>query len=205
MRKSDRLERALKEFRWGFIIASLIFIVLGTVMIFNTQLGTSIMTYTVGGALTLYGAFNVIGFLFAKERNLTFELVIGVLTAAIGIFILVSPDSILNMLQSILGLIIIIDSLLGIKRTFALRDLGVSKWGIMLLLSVATTVLGVLFMVKRGWFGDALMIVIGVVLLYQGISDLITVIRISIVGRRIKNDLGLVVRDEILMDVDDDD
>lgn len=205
MNKSNKLERALKEFRWGFIITSLIFIVLGTVMIFNTQLGTNIITYTVGGALTLYGAFNVIGFLFAKERNLTFELVIGVLTAAIGIFVLISPDSILDMLQSVLGLIIIIDSLLGIKRTFALRDLGVNNWGVMLLLSIATTIMGVLFMVKRGWFGSALMIVIGIVLLYQGISDLITVIRISMVGRRIKNDLGLMVRDEILVDVDEDD
>mgnify|MGYP000801450494 FL=1 len=122
----------------------------------------------------------------------------GVLTAAIGIFSLISPDSIRDILSIVLGLVVIIDSLVGIKRAFTLRDLELSSWWVRLLLSVAAAILGALFMVQKELFGRALLIVIGAVLLYQGLSDLISVIQISILGKRLKKTLGAIVQDNII-------
>lgn len=205
MARKDRsgiLERALREFRWSFIITALVFIILGALLVLRPQLGIDMLSYTVGGALAIYGGFNILSFLFSRERSLSFELVIGVITAAIGIFALVSPTTIFDIIQIVLGLVICIDSLLGMKRAFALRDLGLKSWWPMLLLSVVTTILGILFMVNKGLFGNALMVAIGIVLLYQGVSDLVTVIRISVVGRRLKEDLSLLVRDQNIIDAD---
>ena len=157
-----------------------------------------VLCYLVGGALTLYGGFNVLNFVFSRERAFTFELVVGVLTAAIGIFSLISPDSIRDILSIVLGLVVIIDSLVGIKRAFTLRDLELSSWWVRLLLSVAAAILGALFMVQKELFGRALLIVIGAVLLYQGLSDLISVIQISILGKRLKKTLGAIVQDNII-------
>ena len=112
--------------------------------------------------------FNVLSFVFSQERAFTFELVIGVLTAAIGIFALLSPDSIRDILSVVLGLVVIIDSLIGIKRAFTLRELELSGWWVRLTLSVAAAILGVLFMLQKELFGRALLIVVGCVLLYQG-------------------------------------
>ena len=123
---------------------------------------------------------------------------VGVLTAAIGIFSLISPDSIRDILSIVLGLVVIIDSLVGIKRAFTLRDLELSSWWVRLLLSVAAAILGALFMVQKELFGRALLIVIGAVLLYQGLSDLISVIQISILGKRLKKTLGAIVQDNII-------
>ncbi len=78
--------------------------------------------------------FNVLSFVFSQERAFTFELVIGVLTAAIGIFALLSPDSIRDILSVVLGLVVIIDSLIGIKRAFTLRELELSGWWVRLTL-----------------------------------------------------------------------
>ena len=93
---------------------------------------------------------------------------------------------------------VIIDSLVGIKRAFTLRDLELSSWWVRLLLSVAAAILGALFMVQKELFGRALLIVIGAVLLYQGLSDLISVIQISILGKRLKKTLGAIVQDNII-------
>ena len=123
---------------------------------------------------------------------------VGGLTAAIGIFSLISPDSIRDILSIVLGLVVIIDSLVGIKRAFTLRDLELSSWWVRLLLSVAAAILGALFMVQKELFGRALLIVIGAVLLYQGLSDLISVIQISILGKRLKKTLGAIVQDNII-------
>lgn len=207
MAKKDKigpLERAVKEFRWSFIISALVFIVLGLLLILQAEWMKDALSYAVGIALTVYGAFNVLSFLFARERSLTFELVIGVITLAVGIFALSAPDIIFDTVQLVLGLVIIIDSLLGIKRAFALRELGLSSWAVMLFLSIATSFLGIMFMLNKGIFGNALMIVIGAVLLYQGISDMITVIRISVVGKRMKKNLKGLTQNEIVIDPEDD-
>ncbi len=207
MAKKNRagfLEKALREFRWSFIITALVFIALGLLLILRPNLARELLAYAVGGALAVYGLFNILSFLFAKDRTLSFELVIGVITAAVGIFILASPGTVLNIIQIVLGLAIIIDSLLGIKRAFTLRELGLGSWGAILSLSILTSILGILFVMHQDLFGSALMVVIGIVLLYQGVSDLITVIRISVIGNRMKKNLELSVRDEIVLDPDGD-
>lgn len=207
MAKKNRagfLEKALQEFRWSFIITALVFIALGLLLILRPNLARELLAYAVGGALAVYGLFNILSFLFAKDRTLSFELVIGVITAAVGIFILASPGTVLNIIQIVLGLAIIIDSLLGIKRAFTLRELGLGSWGAILSLSILTSILGILFVMHQDLFGSALMVVIGIVLLYQGVSDLITVIRISVIGNRMKKNLELSVRDEIVLDPDGD-
>ena len=207
MAKKNRagfLEKALQEFRWSFIITALVFIALGLLLILRPNLARELLAYAVGGALAVYGLFNILSFLFAKDRTLSFELVIGVITAAVGIFILASPGTVLNIIQIVLGLAIIIDSLLGIKRAFTLRELGLGSWGAILSLSILTSILGILFVMHQVLFGCALMVVIGIILLYQGVSDLITVIRISVIGNRMKKNLELSVRDEIVLDPDGD-
>ena len=207
MAKKNRagfLEKALQEFRWSFIITALVFIALGLLLILRPNLARELLAYAVGGALAVYGLFNILSFLFAKDRTLSFELVIGVITAAVGIFILASPGTVLNIIQIVLGLAIIIDSLLGIKRAFTLRELGLGSWGAILSLSILTSILGILFVMHQDLFGSALMVVIGIILLYQGVSDLITVIRISVIGNRMKKNLELSVRDEIVLDPDGD-
>ena len=207
MAKKNRagfLEKALQEFRWSFIITALVFIALGLLLILRPNLARELLAYAVGGALAVYGLFNILSFLFAKDRTLSFELVIGVITAAVGIFILASPGTVLNIIQIVLGLAIIIDSLLGIKRAFTLRELGLGSWGAILSLSILTSILGILFVMHQDLFGSALMVVIGIILLYQGASDLITVIGISVIGNRMKKNLELSVRDEIVLDPDGD-
>ena len=151
------LEATLREFRWSFVVTALAFAALGLVLMLWPDASMHVLCYLVGGALTLYGGFNVLNFVFSRERAFTFELVVGVLTAAIGIFSLISPDSIRDILSIVLGLVVIIDSLVGIKRAFTLRDLELSSWWVRLLLSVAAAILGALFMVQKELSGRALL------------------------------------------------
>ena len=132
----------------------------------------------------------------SSVRNGPLLLVIGVISAAIGIFALFSPSSIRDILSVILGLIVVIDSLIGIKRAFTLRELGLQSWWVLLLLSVIAAFLGVLFMIQKEIFGRALLMIVGAVLLYQGLSDLVSVIQISVIGKRLKKNLGVILEDD---------
>lgn len=201
-KETSMLEQAVREFRWSFIVTALAFAALGLVLILWPDASMNVLCYLVGGALTLYGGFNVLSFLFSRDRTFTFELVIGVITAAIGIFSLISPNSIRDILSIILGLVIIIDSLIGIKRAFTLRELGLDAWWIGLVLSVAAAFLGAMFMINKEMFGQALLIVVGAVLLYQGVSDLVSIIHISLLGKRLKKNLNAMIQDGNIVDAD---
>lgn len=82
-------EAALREFRWSFVVAAWPLWRWGWCSSFGLTPVCMCCATWWAGALTLYGGFNVLSFVFSQERAFTFELVIGVLTAAIGI----SPSS----------------------------------------------------------------------------------------------------------------
>ena len=139
------LERALREFRWSFVVTALAFILLGLVLIIWPDASMNVLCYLVGTALVLYGGFNVLSFVFSPER------------------------------------------------AFTLRELGLQSWWVLLLLSVIAAFLGVLFMIQKEIFGRALLMIVGAVLLYQGLSDLVSVIQISVIGKRLKKNLGVIL------------
>lgn len=197
MQKNDSpIERAAREFRWSFVLSALAYILLGLFLVIWPDASMNVLCYLIGSVLTLYGFFNIFSFIFGRDRSFSIELVIGVVTAAIGIFSLVSPNTIRDILSILLGLIVVIDSLIGIKRAFSLKELGLAPWWVLLLLSLASALLGVLFMIRKELFGEALLIVVGIVLMYEGISDLVMIMQISVLGKRLKKGLSSIVRDD---------
>ncbi|MFR8872941.1 MAG: hypothetical protein ACLVHV_05355 [Oscillospiraceae bacterium] len=51
-------------------------------------------------------------------------------------------------------------------------------------------------MIQKEIFGRALLMIVGAVLLYQGLSDLVSVIQISVIGKRLKKNLGVILEDD---------
>ncbi len=183
--KSIVLEKTRQNFRWSLVLTALALIVLGIILLLHPTRVMHLLSYLVGAMLTIYGLANIIAFLRTKERHLTFELLLGVVTAAMGIFTLVSPGSVFNAIQIVLGLVVIIDGFLGIKRALALRDVGAIWWMVQLAVSIVAMVFGILLLIKKDIFGTALFVVIGILLIFQGVSDLFGLLGMNIVGNRL--------------------
>lgn len=152
------------------IISSLAYLVLGFIMvIFPSTIGTA-LCLILGIALTVYGLFNTISFFISRESNLYVELIIGVLSTAFGVFTLISPDIIKNIVFSIIGIVIIIDSLMDIKHAFQLKALGMKFWWIYLIISTLVIILGICTIFFQSFFAQMLMILLGLMMIYEGIS-----------------------------------
>ena len=76
------------------MMTSLAYIVLGIVTVVFPQKVLDVLCYALGGAMTVYGLFNIISFFVDREGGMYFELVIGVISTGFGIFALFSPTSI---------------------------------------------------------------------------------------------------------------
>lgn len=154
------------------IISSLACLVLGIIMVVSPDIIKTALSYIIGIALVVYGSFNIISFFISKDKNLYIEMAIGVITAAVGIFALVSPATIIDIVFYIIGILIIIDSLMDIKHSFVLKAMNMRFWWIYLILSVAVIIIGLITVFFRAMFADMLIIVLGILLIYEGVSGL---------------------------------
>ncbi len=161
------------------IISSLAYLVLGFIMVIYPQAVGNALCYILGSALTVYGLFNIISFFRSKEYNMYFEMVVGVIATAFGIFSLISPQLIVKMIFSIIGIVIIIDSIIDIKHSFLLKSLGMKNWWICFAVSAAVIILGGFTILFPEFFGDFILILLGTVLIYEGISGLTIALLIS--------------------------
>ena len=116
----------------------------------------------------------------------------GLCAVALGVFALSSPEKVLAILPVALGAVVVVDSCISLKRAFQLKELGMERWWIAALLAVVTLLFGLVVMFNP--FQSALLVIriVGGVLIYQGISDLVTITRVTYYGKRVLEELGAV-------------
>ena len=153
------------------LMTSLAYIVLGIVTVVFPQKVLDVLCYALGGAMTVYGLFNIISFFVDREGGMYFELVIGVISTGFGIFALFSPTSI--------GIIIIVDSIMDMKHSLTLRSLGMRKWWIPFIIAIVMIIFSLTTIFFTNIFGALLMIALGIALIYEGVSGFLLIILLS--------------------------
>lgn len=176
---SKRNEKIKSKTTKSAIISAIVYIVLGLIMIFWPVKVSTALCYVLGTALTVYGIFNLITFFRNKNSSFGIELIVGIIATAFGIFFLISPQSILGMIALIIGVLIIVDSTIDIKRAYQLKMLGVKHWWISLVISIAVIIFGAVTIICPAFFGGVIMIVLGATLVYEGVSALILIIMLG--------------------------
>ncbi len=174
------------------IISSLAYLVLGIIMILIPDKINDVICYILGAALTVYGLFNIISFFLGREDNMYPELIVGVIATGFGIFTLFTPDIIRNIVSTIIGIVIIVDSLMDVKKAFQLKALGMKRWWIAFLVSALIIIFGLCTIFFPHFFGNALMIVLGIAMLYEGISGFVIVALIGRYAKKSKNEKDMI-------------
>ena len=180
-KKNTRPENQNGNLLGTFIIASIVYIVLGIFMVMHPGKVETGICIAFGIVLTIYGVINVISFFINKDsdENLFLELVIGVFAAAFGVFTLFVPTLIQDILLISIGIIVIIDGIMNIKRSFSLKAAGVKKWWIFTAVSGLSVLAGLLTIIFRESLGELLIIILGINLIYEGISGLVILFMVS--------------------------
>ena len=99
--------------------------------------------------------------------------------AAQGLLFLLRPVIVASVLPVILGLFIVVDGLVNLKRALELRRMLYLRWTVPLVLSAVSAVLGLVIVFQPFLAAEALVMLIGAVLIYEGLSDLWTIFRVS--------------------------
>lgn len=175
------MKERLKNMTVSFVFLSVLYLILGVVLILWPTLVMDIICYAFGAILLLYGIFAIYGFYRSEDRkgSAFLALFLGIVAAAVGAVMVLYPPLIQGIIPVILGLYIAIDGLLSVKRTLELQRMDYARWNVNLILSLVSAGLGIFVVFHPLLTEAALFRVVGVVLLYAGASDLWTIFQLS--------------------------
>ena len=161
--------KQLKLAKNGYIIMSVLFMILGICLIIWPDCSMAVFCTAVGIMFIVYGAIKIIGY-FSRDfycLAFQFDLAFGVLLAAVGIIIIVRRNVVVNLIFGIFGLLILADALFKIQMS-----VDAKKFGLNLLVAILTGVLGFLLLIRPFEAAEIMMILVGVSVLFEGILNL---------------------------------
>lgn len=175
----------LKNFKLNFILASVLYLILGIVLVLWPAASSLALCRLLGGALLLYGLFNLVGVLIRDSGMGAFrlELFLGVVATGVGIFFLLQPVLVLSFLPIVMGVYVMMDSAVALKRTLELYRMEYHRWWLSLLLAIVGVVLGLVLVLRPFSVTTVFFRVVGVVFLYLGVSDLWSLWRVNALVR----------------------
>ena len=195
------MEKILKKMKTNVVASSLLCVALGLVLLLWPGLSIKIVCTAVGAVLIMSGVIRIMEYFFVRDGSMySFYaregfLIVGlgwIVLSAVGIWIVLSPEKVLSLIPIILGIVITLHGLHNIKQAIGLCRDQYDKWWIALLLGIVTVGVGVLLICRPFAAIDTMVMLIGVFLIYDGLSNIWIVSRISRAARILRQEAEAV-------------
>lgn len=164
----------MKTAKIGYIVMSVLFCVLGVVLLFTPDASALWIGRLLGIGLILFGAIKLVGYFSRDLFRLAFQydLAFGLLLMVLGIVTLSHPGDALSFLCVMFGIPVLADGLFKIQIAVDARRFGIPQWWLVLVLAVLTGVIGLLLVLRPTEGAQALVMLMGVSLLLDGALNL---------------------------------
>lgn len=171
----------LKSIKTNILGSAVLCIILGIVLAVYPDTSLTLVCRAVGVIVLITG----IGFLVSHIRGGIFswfyklDLILGILFIILGGYILLSPLGLLSIIPIVFGVLLIYHGISDLGQALELRKYEADRWWISIIIAVVTIALGILVMKNPFQTIDMLMRIIGICLIYDGLSDLVIVGKFS--------------------------
>lgn len=162
----------------GYIVISVIFSILGIVLMVIPDFSVKVLGIICGMLLIVFGAIKLVGFFSKDLYRLAFQydLAFGILLIVIGIFLLIHPGSLMNFICITMGILILADALFKVQIALEAKPFGIKEWWLIMAFAVFAGICGLLLLFRPGESARVLTVLVGITLLAEGILNLCTVI-----------------------------
>lgn len=164
----------MKTAKIGYIVMSVLFCVLGVVLLFTPDVSALWIGRLLGIGLILFGAIKLVGYFSRDLFRLAFQydLAFGLLLMVLGIVTLSHPGDALSFLCVMFGIPVLADGLFKIQIAMDSRQFGIRNWWLVLVLAALTCVVGVVLVFRPMTGVRALTALMGLSLLCDGVLNL---------------------------------
>lgn len=170
----------IRGLKVNYTASALTCVVLGLVLLIWPGTTTQIVCMMLGSVLLVYGVIHILLYLISKERSIISQgmMILGIVVAVIGVWILVRPEMIIMAVPVIVGVLIAIHGIHNISQAITLKKEGYERWWIACLLGILTTALGVVLVYNPFTVMNTVVRLIGIFLIYDGLSDVWIISRV---------------------------
>lgn len=162
----------------NYFISAILTIALGAVLVIWPDWSGRILCYLLGAALILMGGIQLIVCIRAERIGFysKFSMLMNIILILLGVWVCIRPDMVLSLVPVIIGIVMLIHGCMDLQFTMDIKHAGSGKWWIALIFALVTLTLGVFLVMHPFLAFEITMLIIGIGLLYDGISDLVLMI-----------------------------
>ena len=164
----------MRTFKTSYLTSSLLFVAAGVALLVWPSLSIKVVCGLFGAVILAKGLFT----LWAALREQTSTLfrywnwVFGAAASAMGVFLLVRPQTVVSVLPILVGLFVIFDGVMRIESAVSLRKAGYQRWWLFLVLALLSAGLGVMMLCNPFGTVELLVMAIGIVFVVEGVLNL---------------------------------
>ena len=197
------MEKLIKSFLKSSIVSAIVLIVLGLLLIFESEPTIYTISYVIGGLLIAIGAIAIIKFLTnikVTENNYDINIIYGIVCILMGVIVIEHPKEIASMIPIVLGIVIIASSATKLQYTLQMKDKGSDAWKTTVIVSIISLLCGVVILFNPFKAAEAMLKIIGVFILIYGILDVISTLSIKKTLKNVINIEKEIVSDAKIVD-----
>lgn len=173
-----RSTASMKVAKIGYIVVSAALCIFGVLLIVNPGVSIAAFGIFTGIALIVFGAFKIVGYFSRDLYRLAFQfdLAFGILSIALGTMVILEPNNVIDTICIAIGIMFLMDGLFKIQVAIDAKRFGIHPWWLILSIAILAGVIGLLLIFRTAESARAIMILLGISLLADGILNLITVL-----------------------------
>lgn len=175
------METLMKKFFRSSLISSIILMIIGVLLILQSEITIITISYLIGTLLIAMGAIAIIKFIkninnVAREE---LDIFYGVVTIILGVIVVYNPETIASIIPIIIGIGIIINSATKLQYALELRESLNNQWKTTVVISIISAVCGVILICNPFKGAVVIMQIIGGFIVAYSILDIVSTITIK--------------------------
>ena len=171
------MKKFFHHFRFATFGIAILCSLLGVALLLWPDKAMNVLGYGFGAVLAVSGLLQVGGYIASNRQGFLKKLLLlsGILITVVGVAILLAPKTVMKLTVIVIGIVMLYHGVMDIKYGFDIKECNDSKWAVTLVMGLVTCALGILVLVNPFESGRLLMIIIGIALIFDGVSDVVTV------------------------------
>ncbi len=167
----EYIQKILKKTGYISILESILFAILGIILIAKPEETIKIISYILGACFILVGIYKIIAYVQMKEKNdiYNYHLIYGIMAIVIGLITIIYSTTIETVFRIIIGIWIIYSSVIRATSALKLKASKSNMWIYTFLLSIVMFGCGLYIALNEG----TIIMTIGILMLIYAVMDMI--------------------------------
>lgn len=167
----EYIQKILKKTGYVSVMESIIFAILGMILIVKPEETIKVISYVLGACFILVGIYKIVNYIQMNGKNdlYNYHLVYGVMAIVIGLIAIIYSTTIGTIFRIIIGIWIIYSSVMRISSSLKLKAIKSNIWIYTLIIAIIMFIGGLYIALNEG----TIIVTIGILMLIYAIMDII--------------------------------